>query len=117
MRAKKLLEQQAGLCFYCREPLDPDAATVDHIIPRAHGGGGDVRNLAACCQKLNNLFGSMAPKEKMEVVFALGENFTCPCKGSRVIREEIERVQPAQKKRKKRSKRRFYSSRENRTGR
>ena len=45
-----------GLCEYCQSPqsYSPTAFSIDHVIPRAAGGGEGVENLALSCQECNN---------------------------------------------------------------
>jgi 5-methylcytosine-specific restriction endonuclease McrA len=47
-----------GRCLICRGPLRFDAvtgtgATVEHILPRARGGGNDLHNLGIAHQRCN----------------------------------------------------------------
>ncbi len=49
-----------GRCIHCRAklvvPLDGNAApdvTVEHIVPRHHGGTNEPRNLALACARCN----------------------------------------------------------------
>ncbi|UQA55219.1 HNH endonuclease [Polyangium aurulentum] len=53
-----------GKCIHCRsaitvddqgEPIGP--ATIEHIVPRNHGGTDDVENLALACARCNSLKG------------------------------------------------------------
>ena len=55
-------------CAYCGEP----ATEVDHIIPRASGGGHELENLVACCKRCNGRKGS-----RSQASF-LGTSFTPP---------------------------------------
>lgn len=43
-------------CEYCGSPSRycPDPLSVEHIVPRAHGGGDELSNLAMSCQGCNN---------------------------------------------------------------
>ena len=54
-----------GKCIHCRRKLSLSLrgealghATLEHIVPRNHGGGDDVVNLAVACAKCNALKGS-----------------------------------------------------------
>ena len=47
-----LSERQKGLCAWCREPLPPQPSPpfsyeveIDHIVPKAAGGGNGIDNL------------------------------------------------------------------------
>jgi len=43
-----------GLCVYCKAKLTKQNHTLDHVIPRAQGGGQLGRqNLMPCCQACN----------------------------------------------------------------
>jgi 5-methylcytosine-specific restriction endonuclease McrA len=53
-------EYWVGKCIHCQSrvsvPLDwsePAHATLEHIVPRTHGGGDDLENLAVACQRCN----------------------------------------------------------------
>lgn len=53
-------EYWVGKCIHCQTrvtvPVDPDEpaqATLEHIIPRHHGGSDDADNLAVACQRCN----------------------------------------------------------------
>lgn len=42
------------ICIYCEKKITkPYDATVDHVLPKKHGGGNHAENLAACCQACN----------------------------------------------------------------
>ena len=50
----------AGKCIHCgrRLTLTPQGrpisrATIEHIVPRTHGGTGDLENLAIACARCN----------------------------------------------------------------
>jgi len=50
----------AGKCIHCNRLLLVSeagdllgAATVEHIVPRAHGGGDDLGNVALACARCN----------------------------------------------------------------
>jgi hypothetical protein len=40
-----LWERDAGLCGFCRHPVDPQEMDVDHIVPLADGGPDEFWNL------------------------------------------------------------------------
>lgn len=48
-------------CFVCGNPVEKRHATLEHIIPRAHGGGNNWSNLAISHSKCNCRKGSMIP--------------------------------------------------------
>ena len=50
-----------GKCIHCNTRLQVTddgtlvgKASVEHIVPRAHGGGDDIENLALACVSCNN---------------------------------------------------------------
>ena len=45
----RVLNRDAWLCAYCGK----DATQVDHVAPRADGGGDDLDNLVASCTLCN----------------------------------------------------------------
>ena len=47
-----------GKCIHCNRRLVVDAggataATIEHIVPRNHGGTDDIENLALACDRCN----------------------------------------------------------------
>ncbi len=52
---RKVFERAKGCCEYCRSQdcYSPDAFSIEHIIPKARGGGNDFDNLALACQGCN----------------------------------------------------------------
>ena len=63
----RIMEEQRGLCFYCRKPLMPTCwgdsdndPTLDHVTPRCQGGRDDRKNLVVACYRCNKLKGGMS---------------------------------------------------------
>ncbi len=58
---KRLFNQQDGCCFYCHRKVDiecenhnaPEAATLEHLIPKSKGGSSRVDNLVVSCRECN----------------------------------------------------------------
>lgn len=48
-------------CQYCAKRFQPAELTLDHIIPRAQGGGDDPENLATACIPCNQRKGARTP--------------------------------------------------------
>lgn len=54
-----------GRCVYC-DSLTPAAfRTVDHLIPRGHGGGTTSSNLLPACYHCNNARGTTFPPSRL----------------------------------------------------
>lgn len=53
---RTVAERAANCCEYCRSQLrySADSFSIEHIVPRSHGGSDDVSNLALSCQRCNN---------------------------------------------------------------
>lgn len=74
-RCHRLWEEQQGFCFYCgtamaapltqrvRHRKRQDAATIDHVVPRAHGGATEWPNEVAACRACNAAKGDCPPSE------------------------------------------------------
>jgi 5-methylcytosine-specific restriction endonuclease McrA len=58
-----LLAEQGHRCAYCLARLPPAAATVDHILPIALGGGSEDENLVVTCHDCNQAKGDLHPAE------------------------------------------------------
>lgn len=61
---KKLLARDGRLCAYCHILLNingklprNDRMTIDHVVPKAKGGGDNLENLKLACHKCNVLKG------------------------------------------------------------
>ena len=57
-KREHLRRRQRNRCHWCGEQmnstfLDPRSVTLDHVIPRADGGGGSTLNLVAACKECN----------------------------------------------------------------
>lgn len=52
---QRVLKRDGYICAYCGQ----DATEVDHVIPRARGGGHDLDNLVACCKPCNSRKGAI----------------------------------------------------------
>jgi 5-methylcytosine-specific restriction endonuclease McrA len=51
----RVLKRDGYICAYCGQ----EANQVDHVIPRARGGGHDLDNLVACCKPCNSKKGAL----------------------------------------------------------
>ena len=57
-RRARVWAKTGGRCAYCGERLltrssHPRSFHVDHVVPKAHGGTGDLSNLAPTCRVCN----------------------------------------------------------------
>lgn len=53
-RRREIFERSRGKCHYCSTPLTLDGKWhVEHMMPRALGGGDDAVNLVAACVRCN----------------------------------------------------------------
>jgi 5-methylcytosine-specific restriction endonuclease McrA len=57
-------ELWVGRCLHCRakvtvplDPREPASATLEHIVPRNHGGDDSLTNLALACASCNHAKG------------------------------------------------------------
>ncbi len=75
---ERLLFAQGGQCFFCEQNLPRGEASVEHIVAVTHGGKDNDENCVACCKALNNLFGRMSLKEKLQILLRQKGNFICP---------------------------------------
>ena len=68
-----LCEAQNWRCCYCGGRMDgtgqePDAPSVEHVLPRSMGGTDDVGNLAAAHRRCNEARGSAWRREHVEAL-------------------------------------------------
>jgi 5-methylcytosine-specific restriction protein A len=58
---RQLWKQQGGKCYYCGQVVSPLVGTLDHFIPRSHGGGGTA-NYVYACSECNHAKGAKLPE-------------------------------------------------------
>jgi len=58
---KNILKRDAYQCQYCGTKKEP--MTVDHIVPKVHGGKDTWENMVTACIKCNNKKGDQTPEE------------------------------------------------------
>ena len=58
---RNILKRDNRQCQYCGN--DVDLLTIDHVIPRAHGGEDSWENLVCACLNCNNKKGDRTPVE------------------------------------------------------
>src|SRR4029453_8288744 len=75
---ERLMFAQGGLCFFCKQPLPKNEASVENLVASANGGSNNDENCASCCKSVNALLGSMSLKEKVQVVLNQKGEFKCP---------------------------------------
>lgn len=65
----RLIKRQKNRCAICGQQMkapgtDQMSATLDHIVPRAHGGGGNIENLRAVHRACNMARGTGDPMHR-----------------------------------------------------
>lgn len=68
-----LYGRQGGNCSLCRVHFEPRNLTLDHVIPRAHGGADDDDNLQLLCGACNSTKGAGTMSEAIARLRARGE--------------------------------------------
>jgi 5-methylcytosine-specific restriction endonuclease McrA len=74
----KMLYLQSGRCFFCREPLKEEDASIEHLNPKSRGGTSTEDNEVVCHRSLNETFGSLDLKSKFAFVLWSGGSLKCP---------------------------------------
>ena len=54
----RILEKTGGVCAVCGRTLESGKVTIEHVIPKYHGGTDDERNLLPLCKNCNKQKGS-----------------------------------------------------------
>lgn len=60
---RNVLIRDAHLCQYCTKEFVSAELTIDHIIPKAHGGTNDWTNVVASCRSCNMKKGDRTPRQ------------------------------------------------------
>ena len=77
---QRLLWLQGNHCFYCGHNLDPNEASIDHVMPKSLGGKDVVENKVVCCKTINQVFADMPLKEKLKCILQWKGQLPCPKK-------------------------------------
>lgn len=54
-------------CFFCAEDLDECTASIEHLVPKVHGGPNHISNKFLACVPCNRRAGHMAAPEKIRL--------------------------------------------------
>lgn len=60
---KALIKRDHGICQYCNTKLINSEITMDHVLPRAQGGGTSFSNCVVACKACNNKKDSRTPEQ------------------------------------------------------
>lgn len=60
---KNILLRDRHTCQFCGKILTAGELTLDHVMPRSHGGKSTWENLVACCYPCNNRKGDRTPDQ------------------------------------------------------
>lgn len=60
LKIRAFLKHNNIECLYCQKIItNNEDCTVDHVIPKSHGGSNHVDNLAIACKACNDKKGSL----------------------------------------------------------
>jgi hypothetical protein len=90
----RLLFEQGGDCFFCKQPLAKADASIEHLLAQANGGTNAEENVVACCKAINTLLSNKPLKEKFAILLRQKQGVQCPDK---VATAEPAKFQPAPK--------------------
>lgn len=76
----RLLFEQGGDCFFCKQPLAKADASIEHLVAQANGGTSAEENVVACCKAINSLLGSKPLKDKFAIILRQKQGFQCPAR-------------------------------------
>jgi len=77
-KLERMLFLQGGKCFFCGELLEPDDASIEHLLPLSQDGKRVESNEVVCHKTVNEAFGSLDLKRKMEFILRSAGRFQCP---------------------------------------
>ncbi len=77
-KLEKMLYLQGGKCFFCGQLLPAGDASIDHLLPLSQGGQRIESNEVVCHKTVNEAFGPMDLKRKMEFILRSSGRFQCP---------------------------------------
>lgn len=77
-KLEKMLFLQGGKCFFCGQLLPAAEASIDHLLPLSQGGRRVESNEVVCHKTVNDAFGAMDLKRKMEFILNSQGRVKCP---------------------------------------
>lgn len=60
---RALIKRDSALCQYCCKALENNQITLDHIVPKHHGGKTTFLNCVVACYSCNNKKGARLPDQ------------------------------------------------------
>ena len=69
VRRRAIYRRDGNACVYCRRP---PPLTLDHLVPRALGGGNETENLVTCCRSCNRARSTLPLRAWFRVLRARG---------------------------------------------
>ena len=63
----QLRERDGSGCFFCRLPVDDTDASIEHLVPRGHGGPDHLSNYALAHKMCNAKAGHLSLMEKIRM--------------------------------------------------
>lgn len=60
---RNLFARDNNQCQYCARFLPANQLSMDHVVPRSHGGETTWENVVACCIKCNSQKGGRTPQQ------------------------------------------------------
>ena len=77
-KLERMLYLQGGKCFFCGELLVVADASIDPLLPLSQAGQRVESNEVVCHKSVNEAFGAMDLKRKMEFILRSSGRFYCP---------------------------------------
>jgi len=74
----RILFLQHGCCFFCRQPLSENEASIEHLLAKKWGGKSEEWNEVVCHRTLNTTFGAMDLRSKFAFVVNTAGKLRCP---------------------------------------
>lgn len=60
---RNIYARDRSRCQYCGKKFPSSELSLDHVVPRSHGGRTDWTNIVCCCVKCNVRKGGRTPRE------------------------------------------------------